>query len=68
MALGSTLAACSERVTRAISAEDRALTETAGFLSIIILAIVGLFGPTRLQMVATKIDLVAGDLPREKAA
>ena len=45
MALGSTLAACSERVKRAISAEDRGLTETAGFLSIIILAIVGLFGP-----------------------
>ena len=46
MTLGSALAACSERLTRAISAEDRALTETAGFLSIIILAIVGLFGPT----------------------
>ena len=46
MVLGCTLTACSDRATRMIIAEDRALTETAGFLSIIIIAIVGLFGPT----------------------
>jgi hypothetical protein len=43
---GCTLTACSDRAALAISAEDRALMETAGFLSIIMLAIVGLFGPT----------------------
>ena len=32
--LGCTLTACSDRAVRTLRAEDRALTETAGFLSI----------------------------------
>jgi hypothetical protein len=47
--LGCALTACSDRVARTISADDRPFTETAGFLSIIILAIVGLFGPIVYQ-------------------
>jgi hypothetical protein len=46
MVVGCTLTACSHRVSQTIGAEDRALTETAGFLSIMILAILSLFGPT----------------------
>jgi hypothetical protein len=49
------------------SAEDWALTVTVGFLSIIILAIVGLFGPT-VTSGGDKDTLVAGGLPRATAA
>ena len=46
MVLGCALAGCSDRALWMASAEDRTLGETTGFVVILLMAILGLVGPT----------------------